>query len=106
MSNRDAAGAMKAEIVCGVDAWSCATEAYAAKFRETKAVNLTLDAKSSPSVPGDIGSIDLPSPRFPRMHEPHLRPRQPPTPRGEQAYGQPELKPRWVVIENVIHMRV
>ena len=45
------ARAAGAEIICGVDAWSCATDAYAANFREAKAVNLTLDA-NHPLRPG------------------------------------------------------
>lgn len=104
------ARAAGAEIVCGVDAWACATAAYAANFPEAKALNLTLDAKSSPSVLGELGTMDLilASPEC-TSHTCARGSR----PRSEESRRTAnyvltfaaELKPRWVVVENVIHMR-
>ena len=104
------ARAAGAEIVCGVDAWSCATDAYAANFREAKAVNLTLDAKSSPSVLGDIGSIDLLLASPECTSHTCARGSRPPDEESKRTANYvlafaAELKPRWVVVENVIHMR-
>ena len=104
------ARAAGAEIVCGVDAWSCATDAYAANFGEDKALNLTLDAKSAPSALGDIGAIDLLLASPECTSHTCARGSRPP---DEESKGTAnyvlafaaELNPRWVVVENVIHMR-
>jgi DNA (cytosine-5)-methyltransferase 1 len=99
-----------AEIVCGVDAWSCATAAYAANFREAKAINLTLDDKSSPSTLGDIGSIDLLLASPECTSHTCARGNRPPDEESRRTANYvlsfaAELKPRWVVVENVIHIR-
>lgn len=104
------ARAAGAEIVCGVDAWPCATAAYAANFGEDKAVNLTLDAKSSPSALGDIGTIDLLLASPECTSHTCARGRRPPDEESKRTANYvlafaAELKPRWVVVENVIHMR-
>lgn len=104
------ARAAGAQIVCGVDAWDCATTAYAANFPEARALNLFLDENSSASILGDVGRIDLllASPEC-RSHT-CARGNRPPdeNSRGTAKYVlrfAAELSPRWVVIENVIHMR-
>jgi DNA (cytosine-5)-methyltransferase 1 len=104
------ARAAGAEIVCGVDAWSCATAAYAANFREAKAVNLTLDAKSSPSALGNIGTIDLLLASPECTSHTCARGGRPPNEESKRTANHvvafaAELKPRWVVVENVIYMR-
>src|SRR5579885_2527773 len=104
------ARAASAEIVCGVDAWSCATAAYAANFPEASAVNLTLDAKSSPSMLGEIGSIDLLLASPECTSHTCARGSRPPSEESRRTANYvltfaAELQPRWVVIENVIHMR-
>lgn len=54
-------GARKAgaEIVCGVDAWDLAVEAYKDNFDGAVAICDTLDARATRKVVGDIGRIDL-----------------------------------------------
>jgi DNA (cytosine-5)-methyltransferase 1 len=104
------ARAAGAEIVCGVDAWSCATAAYAANFGEDKAVNLTLDAKSVPSALGDIGTIDLLLASPECTSHTCARGSRPPDEESKRTANYvlafaAELKPRWLVVENVIHMR-
>ena len=72
----------------------------------------------SPDAPGGhrasgLGraGADRPSPRLARVHKPHLRPRQSAPDRGEPAHRPlllafaAALSPRWLVIENVVHMQ-
>jgi DNA (cytosine-5)-methyltransferase 1 len=104
------ARAAGAEIVCGVDAWPCATAAYAANFGDDKAVNLTLDGKSSPSALGDIGRIDLLLASPECTSHTCARGSRPPDEDSKRTANYvlafaAALKPRWVVVENVIHMR-
>jgi DNA (cytosine-5)-methyltransferase 1 len=104
------ARAAGAEIVCGVDAWAYATAAYAANFGEDKAVNLTLDAKSAPSALGNIGSIDLLLASPECTSHTCARGSRPPDEESKRTANYvlafaAELRPRWVVVENVIHMR-
>jgi DNA (cytosine-5)-methyltransferase 1 len=99
-----------AEIVCGVDAWPCATAAYGANFPEAEALNLTLDAKSSPSMLGDVGRIDLLLASPECTSHTCARGNRPPSEESRRTANYvltfaAELKPRWVVVENVIHMR-
>ena len=104
------ARAAGAEIVCGVDAWEGATAAYAANFPTARAItrNLTPDTRARDL--GDIGKIDLllASPectnhtcaRGSRERDEGSRD----TARYVLNFVQ-DLRPRWVVIENVIQMR-
>jgi DNA (cytosine-5)-methyltransferase 1 len=104
------ARAAGAEIVCGVDAWACATTAYAANFRGARPINLLLDENSSPSDLGDIGRIDLLLASPECTSHTCARGSRPPDEESKRtahyvlAFAA-ELKPRWVVVENVIHMR-
>lgn len=99
-----------AEIVCGVDAWEVATKTYKANFPEASAVTLRLSSKSGLAELGKIGEIDmiLASPECtnhtcakgsaPRDEQSKL------TARYVLQFAR-DLKPRWVVVENVVHMR-
>lgn len=105
-------GAFKAgaEIVCGVDAWDLATKAYRRNFPGARAENLRLEEDTRPAVLGDLGRIDLllASPectnhtcaRGSRPKDEASRA----TARYVINFAQ-DLKPRWVVVENVVHMR-
>jgi DNA (cytosine-5)-methyltransferase 1 len=99
-----------AEIVCGVDAWDVATRTYEANFTGAKALNVRMEDESGPSILGDVGEIDL------LLASPECtnhtcakgsRPRD----EGSRKTAHyvtnfaRELNPRWVVVENVIHMR-
>jgi DNA (cytosine-5)-methyltransferase 1 len=104
------ARAAGAEIVCGVDAWECATAAYGANFGTEKAVRLTLDAKSSPADLGNIGGIDLLLASPECTSHTCARGSRPPDEESKRTANYvlafaAELKPRWLVVENVIHMR-
>lgn len=99
-----------AEIVCGVDAWGIATLTYADNFPHAKTLNLTLDAETGVEVLGDLGEIDLilASPECtnhtcakgarPRDESSKL------TARYLLNFAS-SLKPRWMVLENVVQMR-
>lgn len=104
------ARAAGAEMVCGVDGWSCATAAYAANFPEARAVNLTLDARSSASMLGELGSIDLILASPECTSHTCARGSRPPNEESRRTANYiltfaAELQPRWVVVENVVHMR-
>lgn len=105
-------GARKAgvDIVCSVDAWSVAVETYKANFPDTKVINATLDGKSSASILGNVGDIDLilASPEC-TNHTCAKGSR----PRDEESKRTANyvinfaraLSPRWIVLENVVQMR-
>jgi DNA (cytosine-5)-methyltransferase 1 len=104
------AKAAGAEIVCGVDAAPFAVKTYKRNFPDAQAVAMTLNETSCPSDLPDIGEIDLilaspectnhtcargsrPRDELSRM-----------TARYVLNFAR-ELEPRWVVIENVLHMK-
>lgn len=99
-----------AEIVCGVDAWDVASRTFEANFAGARALNVTMKEDSGPSILGDVGEIDLllASPEC-TNHTCAKGSR----PRDEKSRKTAnyvtnfarELNPRWIVVENVIHMR-
>ena len=104
------AKAAGAEIVCGVDACEIAAATYARNFGISASRCLRLDEGSSPADLGDIGDIDL------LLASPECtnhtcargnRPRDDESRRTANYVLKfaADLKPRWVVIENVVHMR-
>ncbi|GAB6059125.1 DNA cytosine methyltransferase [Desulfonatronum parangueonense] len=104
------ARAAGAQIVCGVDAWGIATDTFRTNFPEAHVVNLTLDMDSGPDDVGLKSDIDmiLASPECtnhtcakggrPRDEQSRL------TARYIINFAR-ELQPRWIVLENVIHMQ-
>lgn len=104
------ARAAGAKIVCGVDASHYAIETFRQNFGAKSGVELTLDESSSLGQLPDLGRIDLllASPECthhtcargsrPRDEESRL------TARYVLNFAR-ELLPRWVVVENVLHMR-
>lgn len=99
-----------AEIVCGVDAWPVAVETYRVNFPGAQAINAILDENSCSSLLGNIGPIDmiLASPEC-TNHTCAKGSR----PRDEESKRTAnyvinfarKLKPRWIVLENVVQMR-
>ena len=99
-----------AQIVCGVDACPIAVETYKTNFPDAKAIRFEMRGDSGPELLGDIGKIDLllASPECtnhtcargsrPRIEESRD------TARYVLNFAR-ELEPRWIVIENVIHMK-
>lgn len=104
------AKAAGAEIAFGVDAWDLATKTFKANFPGAETLTMTLDESSGPELLPSLGKIDLilASPEC-TNHTCAKGSR----PRDEKSRGTAryvvsfasELRPRWVVIENVIHMR-
>jgi DNA (cytosine-5)-methyltransferase 1 len=99
-----------ADIVCGIDAWDTATKTFKDNFQNAKALNLTLCEHSRVSDLGGIGPIDLilASPECTN----HTCAKGS-GPRDEDSRRTATyvlsfaraLKPRWIVVENVVHMR-
>jgi DNA (cytosine-5)-methyltransferase 1 len=106
------AQAAGAEIACGVDAWDRAVEAYGLNFGKEKALHLTLTPDIGPEALGDIGPIDLILASPECTHHTCARGSRP---RDEESKRTAfyvtrfarDLKPRprWLIIENVVHMR-
>jgi DNA (cytosine-5)-methyltransferase 1 len=99
-----------AEIVCAVDAWTLAVETYKANFPKARVVNATLDEDSGVSIFGKPGKIDLilASPECTNHTcAKGSRPRDESSKRTARYVINfaRMLKPRWLVIENVVQMR-
>lgn len=104
------AQAAGAAIVCGVDADEIAAGVYGRNFGSGTAKCLTLNESSKAADLGDIGKIDL------LLASPECtnhtcargsRPRDDSSRRTANYVLRfaSDLKPRWIVIENVVHMR-
>jgi DNA (cytosine-5)-methyltransferase 1 len=99
-----------AEIVCGVDAWDMAIKTYQDNFPKAKAVHQRLTLDFNPEQLGKLGRIDmiLASPEC-TSHTCARGKRD----RCDDSRNTAFLvlkfidhfNPRWVVIENVVHMR-
>lgn len=99
-----------ADIVCAVDAWPVAVETYKANFPGTKVFTATLDDNSHPSLLGKIGDVDLilASPECTNHTcAKGSRPRDESSKRTANYVLNfaRELKPRWIILENVVQMR-
>jgi DNA (cytosine-5)-methyltransferase 1 len=99
-----------AEIVCAVDAWRLAVETYKHNFPGAKVITATLDESSCPSLLGDVGSVDLilASPECTNHTcAKGSRPRDEDSRRTANYVINfaRQLKPRWIVLENVVQMR-
>jgi len=101
-----------AEIVCGVDAWDRAIEAYGLNFGKEKARHLTLTPDTAPEAVGDIGPIDLILASPECTHHTCARGSRPRDEDSKRtAYYVTRFardlnpRPRWLVIENVVQMR-
>lgn len=106
------AQAAGAEIVCGVDAWELATRAYSKNFPKARALQLTLTPEIGPAALGDIGEIDLLLGSPECTHHTCARGARPQDEGSKRtAFYVTNFardlapRPRWVVIENVVHMR-
>lgn len=104
------ARAAGAEIVCGVDAWSCATTVFASNFPGARAVNHELRESTRAVELGNLGRIDLILASPECTNHTCARGNRP---RSEDSRRTAnyilnfahDLQPRWIVVENVIHMR-
>lgn len=104
------AKAAGAEIVRGVDAWELAAKTYCTNFGEGRGLHLTLGEETGPETLGEIGEIDL------LLASPECtnhtcakgnRPRDEGSKRTARYVLNfaEKLKPRWIVLENVVQMR-
>ena len=104
------ARAAGAEIVCGIDAWDIATKTYATNFGPDTGIHRTLVETGRLPVVDRLGSIDL------ILASPECRSHTCARGNGQRDENSRRtaryvlrfaraLKPRWIVIENVIHMR-
>lgn len=99
-----------ADIVCAVDAWPLAAKTYKRNFPATEVISATLDERSRSCLLGEIGSIDLilASPECTNHTcAKGSRPRDEASRRTANYVINfaRELKPRWIVLENVVQMR-
>lgn len=99
-----------AEIACAVDAWHIAVETYRTNFPGASVINATLDDDSCPSLLGGTGNIDLilASPECTNHTcAKGSRPRSEASRRTANYVIKfaEKLKPRWIVLENVVQMR-
>jgi DNA (cytosine-5)-methyltransferase 1 len=106
------AQAAGAEIVCGVDAWGVAVKAYGKNFPSAKVVHLEMTPETHPVELGDIGPIDLLLGSPECTHHTCARGnRQQDEQSKRTAFYVANFaqhlspRPRWVVIENVVHIR-
>ena len=99
-----------AQIVCGVDAWSVATRTYDANFGDGLGRNVTLRERGRFPRVASVGDIDL------ILASPECRSHTCARGSGEREESSRRtaryvvrfarrLNPRWIVMENVVHIR-
>jgi DNA (cytosine-5)-methyltransferase 1 len=104
------AKAAGASIVCGVDADELAARTYAMNFGQGAERCLRLDENSLPEHLGSIGSIDLLLGSPECTNHTCARGNRPKDDNSRRTANYvlnfaAALKPRWIVIENVVHMK-
>jgi DNA (cytosine-5)-methyltransferase 1 len=99
-----------AEIACGVDAWPVAAETYGANFPCAQVINATLDENSCSSLLGNVAPIDMIL-ASPECTNHTCAKGSGPRDEGSKRTANyvtnfaRKLKPRWIVLENVVQMR-
>ncbi|NBC33544.1 MAG: DNA cytosine methyltransferase [Alphaproteobacteria bacterium] len=100
-----------AEIVCGVDGWDVAIKTFRQNFPKAKAIKAWMREDSSPAeLTGGIGQIDLILASPECTHHTCARGAKE---RNESSRATARfvlnfaraLQPRWVILENVVHMK-
>lgn len=104
------AKAAGARIVCGVDGWPVASATYGRNFPKAHAVNMMLTEDTRPDEIGTLGKIDLLLASPECTHHTCARGARPADESSKRTARYvvnfaADLKPRWLVIENVIHMK-
>ncbi|RYD85958.1 MAG: DNA cytosine methyltransferase [Verrucomicrobiaceae bacterium] len=104
------ARAAGANIVCGVDAWEFATTIYNENFGPGKAKHLTLSSKTKVSDLGDLGKVDLLLASPECTNHTCARGNRPKEAGSRETANYvlrfaEQLDPRWIVVENVVHMK-
>jgi DNA (cytosine-5)-methyltransferase 1 len=104
------AKAAGAAIVCGVDACALASATFAANFPDALAINATLNERSGVKLLGSIGDIDLVL-ASPECTNHTCAKGGKPRDEGSRRSARyllrfaRQLRPRWIVLENVVQMR-
>lgn len=99
-----------AEIVCGIDLWGVATTTYKDNFPEARVLTRSLEGLGLRALHRSIGDIDL------LLASPECTNHtcaKGAAPRSEQSRATAmqalrfakEFRPRWLILENVVHMR-
>ena len=96
--------------MCGVDADETAAKTYAANFGEGTAKCLRLDENSRPRDLGDLGEINLLLASPECTHHTCARGNKPRDDSSRRTANYvlnfaEDLTPRWIVVENVVHMK-
>lgn len=104
------ARAAGANIVCGVDAWEFATNVYDQNFGPGKARHLTLSPRTKANDLGDIGKVDLLLASPECTNHTCARGSRPKEEGSRETANYvirfaEQLDPRWIVVENVVHMK-
>jgi DNA (cytosine-5)-methyltransferase 1 len=104
------AKAAGASIVCGVDADELAAQTYASNFGDGTAKRLKLDDNSRPEDLGSLGIIDLLLASPECTHHTCARGNKPRDDNSRRTANYvlnfaADLMPRWIVVENVVHMK-
>jgi DNA (cytosine-5)-methyltransferase 1 len=99
-----------AEIVAGVDAWSMASQTYARNFPGAQALNARLEGEGVSEAVRALGPIDLLLASPECTNHTCARGARPRSEDSKMTAWQvlhhaKVLKPRWIVVENVVQMR-
>lgn len=104
------AKAAGADVVCGVDASELAISTFQSNFYDAKAIKKTLNERSKPDILGKVGKVSLilASPECTNHTcAKGAKPRSEKSKRTARYVLNfaKKLNPRWIVLENVVHMR-
>lgn len=99
-----------AEIVCGIDSWPTALDTYRCNFPEAKVIGTTLSKDSCPTLLGDVNDIHLILASPECTNHTCAKGSRPRDEDSKQTANYvinfaKKLKPRWIVLENVVQMR-
>lgn len=104
------ARAAGADVVGGVDLWDTATDAFKLNFPDANVFNKDLRELSPAAIVSKIGTIDLLLSSPECTHHTCARGNRPQLEESKETALQVvryarAMKPRWIVLENVVHMR-
>lgn len=99
-----------AEIAYAIDVWPIAVETYQTNFPEAKVIQTTLSNESCPTLLGGVGDIDLILASPECTNHTCAKGSRPRDEDSKQTANYvikfaEKLKPRWIVLENVVQMR-
>jgi DNA (cytosine-5)-methyltransferase 1 len=105
-------GARKAgaNVVCGVDAWGLAVDTFRDNFEGAQAIQAKLTPRSDGRLLAGVGRVDLLLASPECTNHTCARGSRPPDERSRGTANYVlrfarDLDPRWIVVENVVHMK-